>query len=729
MGEPPRPRKFTDLQLSLARPATGPPTPQVPPPSPTFIYAPLQPESPGSVLSPSTTSANKPPIFPPLEGKAISRPSLKSRPESPSFLRREQRTDPDLPNFMREFDKIVRRRSFNPNEPAPPRPTELGRPHSVYRMDNSPTSRLSDPELPEKLDRDRRKSDFLSRYEELTCRAALAIKSVDQMVKPQDQVLPTDPVHPTTPKPGLLAPTLSQTTCLASPVTPDIEFNEEEVLRTCQDFLQDYDRSLASRERTPPYLPSRDITPPVPAPRHSLMARQASPVQPRQPSPVPGRQASKPSPVVRQPSPVVARQPSPALSKEDEQLLAAAQGKSFWESPGQETIFDKIDNVIPEVFDSKIIRTRSSSLTLHDKRVLEGDEKLKPILKKSTEDLGDVHRFPSILKTRDDCGFFPSNLLKSKPDHVRIQSPSFDNTENIRMRSPSPDFDNESIDQNGEQVLEDNQSQSPEVASILKNRYRRASADSLSFGLDGEEEEGRGGILKMRRKASFGSGCHSPVERDESTKSILKKSSRNSSRTCSRSGSTEELDLESTKSILKSNRSSRTCSRSGSQEELDLDFDDEWDPKPKSILKKKPGSTDDELEDQPKSILKSRRSEESLSPSSEPVDRDTPSHSCLRDCRSSSGTRQSSVISDSEELGQASPRPWSSPPSALPPREDAPHSILKRRERSASPLLHHPLPPEEQLHRSSLHLDLGADSAGPESAAGGDLPGKRKVME
>ena len=69
----------------------------------------------------------------------------------------------------------------------------------------------------------------------------------------------------------------------------------------------------------------------MPAPRHSLLAN--------------GRQQ---------------RQVSPALSKEDEQLLAAAQGKSFWENQGQETVFDKIDNVNPEVFDSKIIRTRSS---------------------------------------------------------------------------------------------------------------------------------------------------------------------------------------------------------------------------------------------------------------------------------------------------------------------------------------------------------------------------------
>ena len=76
---------------------------------------------------------------------------------------------------------------------------------------------------------------------------------------------------------------------------------------------------------------------------------------------------------------------------------------------------------------------RPFSLTLHDKRALEGDEKLKPILKKSTEDLGESHRCPSILKTRDDFGYFHANLLKSKPDHVRIQSPSFDCSDNIRI--------------------------------------------------------------------------------------------------------------------------------------------------------------------------------------------------------------------------------------------------------------------------------------------------------
>jgi hypothetical protein len=42
---------------------------------------------------------------------------------------------------------------------------------------------------------------------------------------------------------------------------------------------------------------------------------------------------------------------------------------------------------------------------------------------------------------------------------------------------------------------------------------------------------------------------------------------------------------------------------------LCLDEEEEWlEPRPKSILKKRQGSTDDELEDRPKSILKSRLS-------------------------------------------------------------------------------------------------------------------------
>ena len=620
------------------------------------------------MLSPSSqTSANKPPIFPSPDTKNNAfKFNLKHKNESPSFLRKDTKSEPEYPNFIKEFDKVVRRRSgtFNPNESAPPRPTDLGRPHSVYRMENQNTNRQSDPELTNKVEKDRRKSDFLSRYEELTCKAALAIKSVDQIVKCDRKFEYKNENN----RNELNIQTLD------SPITPEVEsveFNEEEVLKTCQDFLDDYDRTKTSQYKSISSYDQAKLprTPPTPAPRLSLTSRNE----------------------------FSSKQSTSRLSHEDEQLLQAAQGKSFWETQG-EAVFDKIDNVNPEDFDSKIIRTRSSSLTIHDKKLSENEEKIKPILKKSTEDLAENNRFPSILKTRDDFGVYnQKSKIEGKSEHVRIQSPSFDRNDHVRIRSPSPDFDIETADVDDEQIFNDRCS-SPEIPSILKSRFRRASVDNISIEELQNDDEPQS-ILK--RKASFGSGSHSPEGNSENTKSILKKSSRNSSRTCSRSGSTEELDLESTKSILKSRNSSRTCSRSGSQEELDLDFDDDWESRPKSILKKKPGSTDDELDDRdrPKSILKSRRSEESLSPNSDLID--TPSHSILRDGRSSSGTRQSSVISDNEEIlvisGRNSPSLRISgrnsplflddhiPRPILKNRDDMPHSILKKREKSTSP--------------------------------------------
>ena len=555
-------------------------------------------------------------------------------------------------------------------------------------MENQNTSRATDPELKIKGEKDRRKSDFLSRYEELTCKAALAIKSVDQIVKldrkPQEFKNNENNRNELNTQP------------LDSPITPEVEFNEEEVLRTCQDFLEDYDRR-AGQARQPAV--------PVPAPRLSLTAARTE---------FPSQQHC---PVARQ------------LSREDEQLLQAAQGKSFWENQS-ENLFEKIDNVNPEVFDSKIIRTRSSSLTIHDK----SEEKIKPILKKSTEDLAEHNKFPSILKTRDDFGLNQKSKVEGKCEHVRIQSPSFDRNDHIRIRSPSPDFEQEIIDiEDDDELLFNDRSSSPEIPSILKNRFRRTSVDAISIEELQQDSEEPQSILK--RKASFGSGSHSPEGNSEHTKSILKssrKSSRNSSRTCSRSGSTEELDLESTKSILKSRNSSRTCSRSGSQEELDLDLEDEWESnRPKSILKKKQGgSTDDELEDhrdpaRPKSILKSRRSEESLSP-----------HSCelteqgggagilltarpLLDHQPDTDTEEINMLSGrSSPLVQEveQPRPA---PSILRNREEpaGPASILKWRERSPGSPAGSP-PPSRSTRSLARHQQVEQSPTGLETAAG-----------
>ena len=536
-------------------------------------------------------------------------------------------------------------------------------------MENQ-NNKISDHDLRTKGEKERRKSDFLSRYEELTCRAALAIKSVDQIVK-----------HDRNDR-NIINPNLE------SPITPDVEsveFNEEEVLKTCQDFLDDYDKSKVANVNGKCFPTPR--IPPIPAPRLSLANRVDFPSSRHQTSSL-----------------------QPKLSKEDEDLLEAAQEKSFWDTKHcDNSVFERLENVNPEAFDSKIIRTRSSSLTIHDKC----EEKIKPILKKSTEDLAEHehNRFPSILKTRDDFGLIPKTKHEGKYEHVRIRSPSFDRNEHVRIRSPSPDFENETIDLCDDDDI-DGRSSSPENPSILRNRFRRTSVDGITFDDLNDEPQS---ILK--RKSSFGSGSHSPEGNSENTRSILKKSSRNSSRTCSRSGSIEELDVESTKSILKSRNSSRTCSRSGSQEELDLDFDDEWETRPKSILKKKSGSTDDELDERPKSILKSRRSEESLSPNSDQVE--TPSHSILRDGRSSSGTRQSSIISDNEEIlvisgrnspslrisGRSSPLVIDEP--NIPPRPilknrdemSGLHGILKKREKSSSPVGRHSSPDSPHVPR------------------------------
>ena len=546
-------------------------------------------------------------------------------------------------------------------------------------MENQ-NNKIPDQDLRTKPEKERRKSDFLSRYEELTCRAALAIKSVDQIVKHErdDRNITVNPN-------------------LESPITPDVEsveFNEEEVLKTCQDFLDDYDKSKVANGNGKYFPPPPSRVPPTPAPRLSLANRVDFPSSRHQTASL-----------------------HPQLSKEDEELLEAAQEKSFWDTKQSDnSVFERLENVNHEAFDSKIIRTRSSSLTIHDK----SEEKIKPILKKSTEDLAEHehNRFPSILKTRDDFGLIPKTKHEGKYEHVRIRSPSFDRNEHVRIRSPSPDFENETIDLGDEDDI-DGRSSSPENPSILRNRFRRTSVDGITFDDLNDEPQS---ILK--RKSSFGSGSHSPEGNSENTRSILKKSSRNSSRTCSRSGSIEELDVESTKSILKSRNSSRTCSRSGSQEELDLDFDDEWEARPKSILKKKSGSTDDELDERPKSILKSRRSEESLSPNSDQVD--TPSHSILRDGRSSSGTRQSSIISDNEEIlvisgrnspslrisGRSSPliidevNMNNNPPRPILKNRDEMsglHGILKKREKSSSPVGRHSSP---DSHRDPRTRDL-----------------------
>ncbi|CAB4067923.1 SVIL [Lepeophtheirus salmonis] len=209
----------------------------------------------------------------------------------------------------------------------------------------------------------------------------------------------------------------------------------------------------------------------------------------------------------------------------------------------------------------KGMRNRSSSLTIHDKRsppITSQTENLypKPILKKSSEDL---------LKDNGAvCGILKRK--SSEYDHVRIRTPSPESEIRPILRSRNSS------------VGEDPNS----PHSILKRSLDDETYDPSSS----QENISPHGILK-RRSSSVGMIGSSSIE-----------------------GLQESESFRPPSSILK---------KQGSMDEL-LDV--------KSILKKKGASTDDEYDEEfgrsqchtPKSILKSRKSEESLSPISDPCD-------------------------------------------------------------------------------------------------------------
>lgn len=322
---------------------------------PPISSSPSSPGTPGG-------SNGKPPVFPEHRVQS-SKAGL--RKVDPTFLgatRREAAsTASGPPAFVKEFAGVVRRRSgggfaFNPNEPAPPRAqtSQQGRPQSAVYP--SPTKSNG---------ANRRKSDFLAKYEDLTERATFALRLASEFVPDMDRV--------------------------ESPEPEEVEFNEEEVLKTCQDFIKDYDNS---RRRQ-----STDFT------------------------------STSPMPVVR---------------------------------------------------------TRSSSLTYLDKRspppslasqgINQQDQRLKPILKKSSEDLSNLKPVP-ILKHKDSesnlllSGVLDSSIVggilkkrssednQSRPDHIRIRSPSPDSGSFPSSRWRSRNSSNC-----------ESRASSPEIQSILKRR-------------------------------------------------------------------------------------------------------------------------------------------------------------------------------------------------------------------------------------------------------------------
>jgi len=500
-----------------------------------------------AVTSPgSAGSTGKPPIFPVGDRSSSGlRASLRKVGDgvSPAFLRRGDRRSGDVdddgvPQFMKEFAGVVRRRggggvAFNPNEPAPPRTPEPTRPHSIA-LSPPPLSAAAISDVDKNF---RRKSDFMARYEHLIGRATAALNLVsDEGGAEGAAAAPSAPETPLSPEPE------------------DVDFDEEAVLQTCQNFLKDYDASKK---------------------RKSLTEASGRTPWGERPQAEEAALSLEPSPTFRSTRRVSAVSPGSALSVQ--------------------------------------VRNRSSSLSLLDRRMQIGtseSQPLKPILKKSSEDLhksleSSPLRPVPILKNKDleiappivvgaSAISSGGGILKrrsegdasARPDHIRIRSPSPD--QNVSNRRPILRSRNNSTC--------DERCSSPEPQSILK---RRASLDDFEADSRSSPEPPPTGILKRKYSSANTSGSHTPESIEcggggRPLSSILKRPSTASG------GSLDEAagTAGHIKSLLK--KSQRTD-------------DDDLLVLGEATLPADPGA-------KPRSILKSRRSEESLSPLSDPAE-------------------------------------------------------------------------------------------------------------
>ncbi len=545
--------------------------------------------SPGSVVSPgSAGSSNKPPIFPaPDRSSNGLKIALKKTTEgaSPSFLRGGSHGGEaaaagaangggEVPAFMKEFAGVVRRRSaatapagFNPNEPAPPRPADSSaRPHSAIlpgRKLSAAAAATVSPEMPRhsSSSSSRRRSDFMMKYEQLANRASEALSMVEAM-EAADKEETAPPQYDASP---------------LSPEPEDVEFDEEEVLKTCQNFLKDYDDSKRRKSLTM-------AEPPVPKPRGSIAK-----------------------------TPNCQEVSFKSTRRVSSSMLGSAGGSPTPSIRNRSSSLTLLDNRAP----------RTSSAPGHSRGAGEEAEfVLKPILKKSSEDLDKVyyseHRPVPILKNKDSSdsavaaapavmssgfvggatsgvgGSVGGGILKKKsaddgqprPDHIRIRSPSPDSS----GRAPRP------ILRSRNNSTCDERMSSPEPAAIQSILKRRSSTEDLDLDPASRSSPEPQGILKRKYSSANTSGSHTPESTDGSGGRPIS-------------------------SILKRGQQQQQQHQGSSLE--DVEFSSE---RIKSILKKKQFSTDDELEDQgfssaherPRSILKSRKSEESLSPLSDP---------------------------------------------------------------------------------------------------------------
>ena len=376
-------------------------------------------------------TSSKPPIFP------ISSPPIRPSNE-------------DLPPFMKEF--VLRRQQSHSSTSTPEaakRRITQSRPQSAFiprrsssaQAEQSPDSSSASP----RSDPNRRRSDFVSRYESLLNRCQAATKAVDEL-----DLLRLQKSSANTSK------NENEDVNVEDVIDVDdgdedesVDFNEEEVLQRCQEFQKDYQERKSKKKQVP-----------VPKPRKSITGRPLS--EPPKPS----------------------------------------------------------------------VRTRSSSLTLHDKNTnnttdsntdLELQSKVnenpvfpKPILKKSSDDISFAR---PILKRKDSESSLLANnptssssggasasvvsgivtasgsgqsthgggILKRKSVTDNDNAiPSIPKPDHVRIRSPSPDLDLRPILRSRNSSL--GEEEFPQ--SILK---RRNSQDDLIMDGDVSASAGTSG--------------------------------------------------------------------------------------------------------------------------------------------------------------------------------------------------------------------------------------------
>ena len=738
-----------------------------------------------------SSKTKKPPIFPsspPSSASILPKSNEKITHESSNQVE-EKGASENMPPFMREF--VMRRKNsqrefhndFNPDEKAPPQfPTPMKkpviansalpcRPHSAFipRAIASDSRDVSAPkthqessesqgtegnpilESSKPLPPARRRSDFVMRYEYLMDKAQKAIQVVDkyESVVNKRQSGTESNITQGDSSDKNNSTQFDGTKGLAGcgdedeDEIEDVDFNEEEVLRKCRDFISDYDKNKQQRgtrgdikktdkvSSSPTSVSSN--TPPVPKPRHnfnlnitkvafgnstlsssgliseapennSIRARASSltlhdkrfhnsntstnddpdkeccpnnkyyETSPQRPKP---NETSSLS-VTRNSTPI--SMPKPILKKSSEDLIRISEFSDCCNNAASNTIFNSLSSnkLQPSSSTSTESKTPIPILKNKDSFSMDGanpknfslsDKGNQLYANPATEPATSVS---SILKQRTLLGD-PTEAPSGKPDHVRIRSPSPDLDDFVprpilRSRNNSVGAcTNNNVTSDNLIIGKGSRASSPELGSsnthgsssvsfqpqsILKRRSSEAEdLDTIrSFGghdMSGatsghtsgatsrsSPEHTPHGILKQR-KWSVGSGSHSPDSSaigSHSTggvhgvsisgaiiSSILKKRS-GSQHESSNQGSLEDLtsggsslhDGGIMKSILKKtghNSSGHASNASGigcsTDDELEENFE---------FVRSRPANSRKPR----RSILKSRRSEESLSPLSDP---------------------------------------------------------------------------------------------------------------